>query len=70
MAGLSKGRRVLDVYSYAGGFAVQAALAGATDVIACDRSEQALALAQKAAETNKVSNIFKTLKGEAFSELE
>ncbi len=70
MAGLSKGRRVLDVYSYAGGFAVQAALAGATEVIACDRSEQALALAQKAAEANKVSNIFKTIKGEAFSELE
>jgi len=70
MAGLSKGRRVLDVYSYAGGFAVQAALAGATEVIACDRSEQALALAQKAAEANKVSNKFKILKGEAFAELE
>ena len=70
MAALSKGQRVLDVYAYAGGFAVQAALAGATEVIACDRSEQALALAEKAAEANKVSNKFKTLKGEAFSELE
>jgi 23S rRNA (cytosine1962-C5)-methyltransferase len=70
MAGLAKGRRVLDVYSYAGGFAVQAALAGATEVIACDRSEQALALAQKAAEANKISAKFKTLKGEAFAELE
>ena len=70
MAGLSKGKRVLDVYSYAGGFAVQAALAGATEVIACDRSEQALALAQKAAEANKISNKFKILRGEAFSELE
>lgn len=70
MAGLAKGRRVLDVYSYAGGFAVQAALAGASEVIACDRSELALALAQKAAESNKVSSKFKTLKGEAFAELE
>jgi 23S rRNA (cytosine1962-C5)-methyltransferase len=70
MAGLAKGRRVLDVYSYAGGFAVQAALAGATEVIACDRSEQALALAQKAAEANKVSDKFNILKGEAFAELE
>jgi len=70
MAGLSKGRRVLDVYSYAGGFAVQAALAGAAEVIACDRSEQALALAQQAADANKVSNKFNILKGEAFSELE
>jgi 23S rRNA (cytosine1962-C5)-methyltransferase len=70
MAHLAEGRRVLDVYSYAGGFAVQAALAGATEVIACDRSEQALALAQQAADTNKISNKFKTLKGEAFLELE
>lgn len=70
MAGLSKGQRVLDVYAYAGGFAVQAALAGATEVIACDRSEQALALAQKAAAANKISNKFRILKGEAFSELE
>ncbi len=70
MAGLAKGRRVLDVYSYAGSFAVQTALAGATEVIACDRSELALALAEKAAEANKVSSKFKTLKGEAFAELE
>ena len=61
---------LFDVYSYAGGFAVQAAVAGAADVTACDRSEQALALAAKAAEANKVSDKFKTLKGEAFSELE
>lgn len=70
MASLAKGRRLLDVYSYAGGFAVQAAVAGATEVTACDRSEQALALAAKAAEANKVSDKFKALKGEAFSELE
>ncbi|HEY4133993.1 MAG TPA: class I SAM-dependent rRNA methyltransferase [Alphaproteobacteria bacterium] len=70
MAKLAKGRSVLDVYSYAGGFAVQAALAGATEVTACDRSEQALALAQQSAEANKVANRFKTLRGEAFAELE
>jgi 23S rRNA (cytosine1962-C5)-methyltransferase len=70
MAKLSKGRSVLDVYSYAGGFAVQAALAGATQVTACDRSEQALALALQSAEANKVASRFKTLRGEAFAELE
>src|SRR3546814_1835723 len=47
--------RVLDGYAFAGGFAVQAALAGASEVVAVDRSEGALQLAARAAEANDVA---------------
>ena len=68
MAKLAGGRRCLDVYTYAGGFAVQMALAGATDVTAVDRSEASLALAERSAALNGVP--LHLLKGEAFGELE
>jgi 23S rRNA (cytosine1962-C5)-methyltransferase len=68
VASLSKGRRVLDVYTYAGGFAIQAALAGAAEVWAVDRSEQSLALADGAAKLNGVA--LQTVRAEAFAELE
>ncbi|OJX68021.1 class I SAM-dependent rRNA methyltransferase [Magnetospirillum sp. 64-120] len=67
MARLARGQRMLDVYTYAGGFAVQAALAGATEVVAVDRSEQSLALAAKAAELNNVP--LATIRAEAFAEM-
>ena len=68
MARLAKGRRVLDLYTYAGGFAVQAAMAGATETIAVDRSEQSLALADQAAKLNGVT--VQTVRAEAFAEME
>ena len=68
VAALAKGRTVLDFYAYAGGFAVQAAKAGATRVIAVDRSEAALDLAQRAAGLNGV--IIETARAEAFAEME
>ncbi|HEY1723268.1 MAG TPA: class I SAM-dependent rRNA methyltransferase [Magnetospirillaceae bacterium] len=68
VAALSKGRTVLDFYAYAGGFAVQAALAGAKRVIAVDRSETALDLAQRSAGLNGV--IIETARAEAFAEME
>lgn len=68
VARLAKGRRVLDVYTYAGGFALQAALAGASETIAVDRSEQSLALAQQAAILNGVA--LQTVRAEAFAEME
>jgi 23S rRNA (cytosine1962-C5)-methyltransferase len=52
MAGLARGRRVVDFYTYAGGFAVTAAKAGAAEVTAVDRSEASLALAEAAARRN------------------
>jgi 23S rRNA (cytosine1962-C5)-methyltransferase len=61
---------VLDLYCYAGGFAVQAALGGAREVLAVDRSEGALALAGQSAETNDVASRLRTEKGEAFETLE
>lgn len=70
MARLAKGRRVLDVYSYTGGFGVQAACAGAAQVVACDRSEQALASAEQAANLNAVAERMRFVRAEAFAELE
>jgi 23S rRNA (cytosine1962-C5)-methyltransferase len=68
MARLAKGRRVLDLYTYAGGFAIQAAMAGATETVAVDRSEQSLALADQAATLNNVT--VQTVRAEAFAEME
>lgn len=68
VARLAAGRRVLDVYTYAGGFAVQAAKAGATEVFAIDRSEHSLALADRAAGLNDVT--VRTVRAEAFAEME
>jgi 23S rRNA (cytosine1962-C5)-methyltransferase len=67
MAHLGRGRRVLDVYTYAGGFAVQAAKAGAAEVTAIDRSEGSLALADRAAGLNGVT--VRTVRAEAFAEM-
>jgi 23S rRNA (cytosine1962-C5)-methyltransferase len=68
IANLARGARVLDLYSYTGGFAVQAARAGAAAVLGIDRSEPALALAIEAAELNGVSRICSFRRGEAFAE--
>src|SRR6201999_1944908 len=68
IAALARGARVLDLYCYTGGFAVQAARAGAAAVLGIDRSEPALALAGAAAELNRVSLICVFRRGEAFAE--
>src|SRR5260221_13666615 len=52
MAGLAQGGRVLDLYTFAGGFAVQAAVAGARGIVGIDRSQPALALANRGASLN------------------
>ncbi|MFM7152341.1 MAG: class I SAM-dependent rRNA methyltransferase [Gemmataceae bacterium] len=51
-AKLAPGRRVLDAFCYTGGFALQAARAGAAEVIGVDGSESALALARLNAANN------------------
>jgi 23S rRNA (cytosine1962-C5)-methyltransferase len=68
LAALARGARVLDLYCYTGGFAVQAARSGATAVLGIDRSEPALALAIEAAELNGVDRICSFRRGEAFAE--
>lgn len=70
VAAMSKGQRVADVYSYLGGFGLQAAAAGATDVVCIDRSEPALDLATQAAAVAGLSDICRFEKSEAFAALE
>jgi len=69
-ARLAKGSRVLDCYAFAGGFTVQAALAGATEVVSVDRSQAALDLAAQAAEANAVAAACRFVKAEVFRELQ
>ncbi|HVI86722.1 MAG TPA: class I SAM-dependent rRNA methyltransferase [Dongiaceae bacterium] len=70
VARFAKDRRVLDLYSYMGGFAIQSALAGAASVLAVDRSDLALRTAMAAAEQNGVGARFGTEKAEVFEFLE
>jgi len=49
---LGRGRRVLDAYTYGGGFAVHAAAGGASHVVAVDSSARALAAAARNAALN------------------
>lgn len=65
----AKGKRVLDVFSYVGSFAVQAAVFGAREVIAVDASRFALEIAEKNAVLNGVGNIFSGAEGDAFTVL-
>lgn len=63
----ASGKRVLDIFSYAGGFSVHALSGGATEVTAIDISQQALEVAQ----TNVALNFpdtskFQPLAGDAF----
>ncbi len=63
------GKRVLDVFSYVGSFAVQAAAFGAKKVMAVDASRFALEMAEKNAALNGVENIFSGAEGDAFDVL-
>ena len=51
------GRRVLDLFSYQGGFALAALAGGASEAIAVDQSAEALELAQRVAERNDLSGL-------------
>jgi 23S rRNA (cytosine1962-C5)-methyltransferase len=71
VASLAKGGgRVLDLYCYTGGFAVQTARASAAETIGIDRSEPALALAAEAAALNGVDAICTFHRGEVFAAAE
>jgi 23S rRNA (cytosine1962-C5)-methyltransferase len=70
VARLAAGARVLDLYSYAGGFALAAASAGASAVLAIDRSEAALSLAERAARLNGLAERCRFRRAEAFEALE
>lgn len=70
LANLCAGKRVLDVYCYAGGFGVLAAKRGAAAVKLVDRSQTALDLAKLAADANGVSAQCTFDKADAFDFLD
>lgn len=67
---LSKGKSVLDVFSYAGGFSVHALANGAKDVTSLDISAQALEIAVANGKLNPYSGKHYTIVGDAFHEME
>jgi len=64
-----KDKRVLDVFSYVGGWGVEALQAGAKEVTCVDASEFALNLAQESAKLNNKEKGFNTIEGDAFETL-
>ena len=64
---LSKGKKVLDVFSYAGGFSVHALANGAREVTSLDISKQALELAVANGNLNPYHGDHKIIVGDAFS---
>jgi 23S rRNA (cytosine1962-C5)-methyltransferase len=67
---LSKNKRVLDVFAYAGGFSVHALAGGAKEVISLDISKQALALSEENAALNPHKGKHSTMAIDAFEGLE
>ncbi len=57
-AGLMRGRKVLDMFCYSGGFALAAAAAGAAEVLGIDTSAKAVELARQNAEVNGLTNVW------------
>jgi 23S rRNA (cytosine1962-C5)-methyltransferase len=70
VAQFARNRRCIDVYSYAGGFGLACAAAGASEVTLVDRAERALALATEAAARNGFADRVKTTQAEAFGEMQ
>jgi 23S rRNA (cytosine1962-C5)-methyltransferase len=68
-AAYARGRRVLDVFCYAGGFALAAARAGAASALGIDASQPAITLAQRNAQRNKIDNVRFEV-GQAFETME
>ena len=70
VAGLAKDARVLDAFSYLGGFGLLAAQAGASEVTLLDRSVGALELAMEAATRNGLADQVSTERAEVFEALD
>jgi 23S rRNA (cytosine1962-C5)-methyltransferase len=62
---LAKGRRVLDVYSYVGSFAMVAARGGATEVVAVDESPLALEVGAECARRNGLIDRIRYVRSDA-----
>ena len=70
VASLAKDARVLDLYSYLGGFGLEAAQAGAASVTLVDRSEPALELTAQSAAANGLDGRCSFRRGNVFVETE
>ncbi len=66
MREMSRGKKVLDVCCYTGGFALNAALGGASSVTAVDSSDVALTVAARNAELNDVQDKVRFVRADAF----
>ena len=62
---LASGKRVLDMFSYIGGWGIQAAQAGASDVLCVDSSASALEGVIHNAALNGLDNVVRSQKGKA-----
>jgi len=62
-----KGKRVLDIFSYIGGWGIQAAAFGAESVTCIDASEYALSFVEENAKLNGVEDKVRCIKGDAFA---
>ncbi|NBD28459.1 MAG: RlmI/RlmK family 23S rRNA methyltransferase [Alphaproteobacteria bacterium] len=69
VADLSRGARVLDVFSHVGGFSLAALAGGAGSAVAVDGSAPALNLARAGAEAGGMAGRFETRQGDAFDVL-
>ncbi|MEO0050992.1 MAG: class I SAM-dependent rRNA methyltransferase [candidate division WOR-3 bacterium] len=67
---LARNRRVLDVFCYTGSFAINAALGGATEVIAVDISSEACRWAERNARLNGVEARCRFVTADAFEYLQ
>lgn len=63
------GKRVLDLFSYVGGWGIQAAVNGAKEVCSIDSSSQALEMLQTNAVLNHVQDRVYTRQGDVFAQL-
>src|SRR5205823_3084034 len=69
VAGLARGRRMLDAFCYTGGFGLHAGRAGARAVLGVDVSEPALGLARENAALNGLSGL-EFVRGDVFAQLQ
>ncbi len=66
---IAKGLRVLDVFSYIGGWGIEAAVAGAEEVVCIDTSSKALDQVERNAALNDVAKRVSSVEGDAFEAL-
>ncbi len=69
LAALAKDQTVLDLFSYAGGWGIPAAIAGASQVLCVDSSEQALYNAKRSAVLNQVDHKMDFVRNDVFDYL-